>query len=363
MKKKFLTLSLLTSVLLPKVVHAEDNDVPKFGGYVIGKYAYNDDEAVNSTLGFSLRMFRLYVKGSALKDFNYFMQMEMSGAHDNNSGPRVLDAYGEWCKFDEFQVRIGQFNRSFAFEPAISPWNVGYGDYSQATLKLVGGIDRNGEYSSVTRDVGVQIQGDLLKNNNGSHSLLHYQIGMFNGQGINHSDLNSEKDIMGGVWISPIKDLRIGAFGWLGSYTKVLNGQKLTVDRNRMSFGIDYESDWVFRSEYIVSQGGKLSSILDYEYGASKSDAWYVTAGFPITKEFILYGKWDVYRDEQTPDSRISQYGLALNWWIHNNVMLQMSYAYVDSSIIFYTQNGKTVDRNPFTKKYNLLQLQAHYRF
>ncbi len=136
------------------------NTKPTFGGYLVSKYTYIDDAALNDAAGFALRTLRVYVKGSALEDFNYFMQMDMSGVPGVNSGPRVLDAYGEWCKYSAFQIRIGQFNRSFTFEPPINPWNVGVGDYSQAVVQLVGGADRCGESSSVTRDTGAQSQGD-----------------------------------------------------------------------------------------------------------------------------------------------------------------------------------------------------------
>ncbi len=371
MKHLFYFLPFILSIALPCSVKAEqshsespteEQSKPTFGGYVIGKYAYYDDPTLNQTAGFSLRTLRLYVKGSALTDFRYFMQMDMSGAPGVNSGPKVLDAYGEWCKYDALQLRIGQFNRSFTFEPPINPWDVGFGDYSQAVLKLVGGADRNGEHSSVTRDAGAQIQGDILSLG-GSRPLLHYQIGVFNGQGINQVDLNEQKDIIGGVWISPLDDLRIGAFAWRGSYSKELDGELITVDRNRWSVGVDYESDWVFRSEYIASEGGKLTSMVDYENCSLLADGWYVTLGAPIADNMKLYGKWDVYRDERSADSQISIYGLALNWWLHKDVMMQFNYGYVDSNNISYVISDSNVERLCSSKRYNQLQLQAHFRF
>jgi hypothetical protein len=40
------------------------------------------------------------------------------------------------------------------------------------------------------RDQGLQIQGELLKIGNDSHHLFQYQLGVFNGQGINNKDAN-----------------------------------------------------------------------------------------------------------------------------------------------------------------------------
>ena len=66
--------------------------------------------------------------------------------------------------------------------------------YSQPISKLAGFSDRTGEQSSNGRDIGLQIQGDFLKNQAG-RNLLHYQIGVFNGEGMNQKDRDNRKDI------------------------------------------------------------------------------------------------------------------------------------------------------------------------
>lgn len=43
---------------------------------------------------------------------------------------------------------------------------------------------------------------------------------MFNGQGINTKDVDNQKDIIGGLWVMPISGMRLGAFGWTGSYAR-----------------------------------------------------------------------------------------------------------------------------------------------
>ena len=66
--------------------------------------------------------------------------------------------------------------------------------------------------SSGGRDIGIQVSGDVLPNSNG-RKLLHYQVGVYNGEGINTADKDNRKDIIGGLWVMPVKGLRIGAFG------------------------------------------------------------------------------------------------------------------------------------------------------
>ena len=43
-------------------------------------------------------------------------------------------------------------------------------------------------------------------------------------------DVDQRKDVIGGVWVAPVKGLRIGAFGWTGSYAR--KGTWTEVDAN-----------------------------------------------------------------------------------------------------------------------------------
>ena len=95
--------------------------------------------------------------------------------------------------------------------------------------------DRTGERSSGGRDIGIQFQGDLFPNANGRR-VFHYQIGVYNGEGVNTKDYDNRKDIIGGIWVMPIKGLRIGAFGWTGSRGQMLDpitNKTRSVEKNR----------------------------------------------------------------------------------------------------------------------------------
>jgi hypothetical protein len=89
------------------------------------------------------------------------------------------------------------------------------------------------------RDQGLQIQGELFKIGNDLHHLFQYQLGIFNGQGINHKDANKGKDIIGNIKVQPIKGLLIGASAWNGKYT----ADGVTVDRKRWAVGATYDVD------------------------------------------------------------------------------------------------------------------------
>ena len=333
----------------------------KFGGYVVGKAAFNDqdlDGKNESHASFDLRYARAYVDGKVW-DFNYKLQVELCGVAggSDEKGARVLDAWAEWARYKAFAVKFGQFKRGFTFENPMNPWDIGFGAYSQAVNRLAGMTDRAGEHASNGRDLGLQVQGDLFRSRKDGHEWLHYQIGVFNGQGINHADRNSRKDIIGGIWVAPVKNLCIGAFGWTGDYCQTVNGRKITVDRNRMAVGVKYESRWTVRSEYVMSQGHKTSDYAVADDGSisvtgrDKADGWYATVGVPVTDRCKIYGKWDVYRDRRDRASQKSLYTIAVNYNFYKNLKLQGIYGFVED-------NSYTGD-----KHYNTAELQLYWRF
>ncbi len=351
--KRFYALLLAALLVLPACAQLklkEIASVPQFGGYLVGRAQYTNDRTSKNGGGFDLRMVRGYVKGTILKEWNYYIQLEYSGAPGVDKGVRLLDAYGEWKRFPEFSVKFGQMKRVFTFENPYSPWDTGFGNYSQLVQKLAGMSDRVGEHSSGGRDAGIVVQGDLFPAED--HRWLHYQVGVYNGQGINHSDENKQKDVIGGLWVSPTKELQIGAFGWTGRYTR----NNVTVDRNRMAYGIKYEGDWTVRAEYATSQGGKT----DNRFAATRADAWYVSVGAPLCKKLKAYAVWDVYRDEKTSDTQNALYTLALNYRLWKNLMIQGTYSYTDGSQAAYSDTG---ERSVSKNNYHTAMLQLYVRF
>ncbi len=328
----------------------------KFGGFVIGRAAFNDRDlstANKSHSNFDLRLVRGYVDGKIL-NFQYKLQLEYEGyGGTSEKGPHIVDAWGEWQKFKFFRIKVGQFKRCFTFENPLNPWDISFGGYSQLSDKLAGMNDRNGEHSSGGRDGGIQIQGDLLPSRKDGHGFVHYQFGVYNGQGINHNDVNNHKDLIGSFAINPIKDLSIAFFGWHGKYTS--NG--ITVDRNRMAWGLKYVGPFTVRAEYGVSEGHKIS---DYtapgmlKPGTSdKADAWYAMAAVPVTKDKKLkvQGKWDVYRDGKTWANAKRIYAAGAEYYFTKNFKLQGNYS-------FTCDRSTTLDSH-----YNAFDLQLYWRW
>lgn len=318
--------------------------MPKFGGYIVGKYDWNDRAGQQTNGGFDLRFLRLYLDGNCFQDFYYKVQLELAGQPGNDKGARILDAFVEWQKYKPFKVKFGQFKRPFTFEDPMHPWSVGIGSYSQLTTKFSGMSDRVGEHSCGGRDIGVQLQGDLFPSKKDGHSFFHYQVGVFNGQGINHSDKNKSKDVIGGLWLSPVKELQIGGFLWSGvytneSYTGAVNTLK-EADRNRWGIGAKYDGLITARAEYVFSQGKSVTNTLL----GNKADAWYATLGVPIMKKLTAFGRWDCYRDNKEWSHLKTNWGASLNYSLCKNLMLQGNYTFTNDRSASIGKNYNTID-------------------
>lgn len=310
----------------------------KLSGYGMVQYQGLDKENAEEN-SFQLRLVRLALEGRIQQDWYWKMQLQINGNVSSlNASPRVVDVFAEWQKYQYFMVRAGQFKRPFTFENPMHPITQGFMSYSQPISKLAGFADRTGEQSSNGRDIGLQIQGDFLKNQAG-RNLLHYQIGVFNGEGMNQKDRDNRKDIIGGVWVMPIQGLRVGAFGWTGSRASV--GAK-----NRYALSAEYaKDDWTFRSEYVHSQG-----YAENRDKGDKADGWYALCIAPvISNKLYAKARYDCYRDQKTWDSSKTFYEVGANYMFNKNVQLNLEYA--------------RVNERATHQSYNLVDVELDFRF
>ena len=321
--------------------------VPKFGGYIVGTYKYNSQEGKNGGDGFGLRYLRLYLDGTVLKDFKYRVQMNVSGEPGSKNGARVIDAFISWQKWAPLGIKLGEYKRCFTFENPMNPWDIASGDYTQLTKHFtgMGGDLYQGAANSGGRDLGVQIYGDAFKVGKTQHYLLHYQAGIYNGQGINTSDKDKEKDYISTVQLHPLKGLYVGVFGWSGSF---FDGAQSNYFK-RWAAGVSYEGFFSARAEYarnIYADGADTHGL------GQKSDAWYIRMGIPTWRWLRVNLGYDAYRkDMSTWTSLNSIYSLGLQARPHKNLQFQLQWNYCHN-------NASGVD-----KDYHQLWTQAYIRF
>ena len=362
----------------------------KLSGYGMTQYQYSGQKNAESN-SFNIRMARISLEGRIAGDFYWKTQIHLNGNTSNlGSSPRMVDLFAEWQKYEYFKVKIGQFKNPFTFENPMHPIDQGFMGYSQNVSKLAGFSDRAGEHASNGRDIGLQLQGDFLKNANG-RNLLHYQVGVFNGQGINTKDVDNQKNVIGGVWLMPVSGMRIGAFGWTGSYARKGNWTETFADptssvtpgatkeithtnevrslnQNRYAFSFEYKKDgWIVRSEYIHSTGKAFAKSLTSFNDANSKDCSLnekignkaqgvyglviaPLAQLPKNSRIDIKARYDMYQPNGKSNMQKTQYEAGLNFHIGKRFSILTEYALV---------NDKTLAKH----NYSMADAEVCFRF
>lgn len=371
----------------------------KLSGYGMTQYQYSGQKDAESN-SFNIRMARIALEGRIAGDFYWKTQIQFNGNTSTlGSSPRMVDLFAEWQKYEYFKVKIGQFKNPFTFENPMHPIDQGFMGYSQNVSKLAGFSDRAGEHASNGRDIGLQFQGDFLKNANG-RNLLHYQIGVFNGQGTNTKDVDNQKNIIGGVWVMPVSGMRIGAFGWTGSYARkgtwnddeqgniiyekdaagnsvldkdgkpvkeTFSGTR-NLNQNRYAFSFEYKKDgWTVRSEYIHSTGKAFAkSITNFNDANAKDCNLNAKIGdkaqgvyglviaplaqLPKNSRIDVKARYDMYQPNGKSNMQRTQYEAGLNFHIGKRISILTEYALI---------NDKTLAKH----NYSMADAEVCFRF
>ena len=344
----------------------------KLSGYGMIQYQYSGQKNAESN-SFNIRMGRIALEGRIADDFYWKTQIQFNGNTSNlGSSPRMVDLFAEWQKYEYFKVKVGQFKNPFTFENPMHPIDQGFMGYSQNVSKLAGFSDRAGEHASNGRDIGLQLQGDFLKNANG-RNLLHYQIGVFNGQGINTKDVDNQKNVIGGVWVMPVSGMRIGAFGWTGSYARkgewteivrvpfgtnfdqvriITHPDYRKLNQNRYAFSFEYKKDgWTVRSEYIHSTGKAFAkSITNFNDANAKDCSINKKIGdkaqgvyglviaplaqLPKNSRIDIKARYDMYQPNGKNNMQKTQYEAGLNFHIGKRITILTEYALVNDKTL-----------------------------
>ena len=172
---------------------------------------------------------------------------------------------------------------------------------------------------------------------------MHYQVGLYNGEGINAKDKDNKKDVIGGFWIMPISGVRIGAFGWTGTRAEV--GRK-----NRYALSAEYDkNEYTFRMEYVHSQGlGADLSLGD------KADGFYAFGIVPVVKSKLhAKARYNMYRPAKKWSSSKTMYEVGMNYFFTKNLQMNVEYARVNDRTII----------NPDKHNYNFFDAELDFRF
>lgn len=86
-------------------------------------------------------------------------------------------------------------------------------EYSMAVCRLMGFTDVCG-VNATGRDLGAQLYGGLIDRD--GYNILNYNVGVFNGEGINIKDKNKSKDVVARLMVQPLRALSFAGYYYWG---------------------------------------------------------------------------------------------------------------------------------------------------
>lgn len=244
-------------------------------GYLQGGFSWDTD--AGST--FYLRRARVSLSGDFAKEkFDYRLQVDMAGS------PKICDLYVRYKPFNELNAQIGQFKLPFSLENELyGPTKFEFIEYSYLTTYLARNNDKYDGIAATGRDMGFQLYGGFIKRD--GYSIINYNVGLYNGAGINSKDNNKSKDFIARLIVKPIEGLSIsGSY----MYSEVVHGGNQYMKAPRWAVGAIYDvRHWIVRSEFAQA-----------DFGGNTTNAFYALAGYHFEKPWSVAARYEFINDK-----------------------------------------------------------------
>lgn len=291
--------------------------LPRISGYIQLRYLWDDADRSS----FSVHRARFMLKGDIAKQIDYCLQVEFA------SKVQIVDAFVQYKPFRQLNVKAGQYKIPFSIENTeYAPLKFEFIDYPMALRKLMGFNEVvGGETLSATgRDMGLTLYGGFGKRDD--HDLVRYDLGIFNGSGINKRDDNRSKDIVARLSIHPVAGLTLSGSYYWGEYGKAY------LKRQRYAVGVCYDrGPVVVRSEWV---GGKTGIVATETAPANdlNSDGWYAMVGWRATRSLVPVARYESFyaNSDVRSDTRQTNYTVGLSWQPLKQLRCQLNYTYED---------------------------------
>lgn len=314
---------------------------PKVSGFVQGMYEMEigDNSLISNTM--RIRRARLSVSGNLNRIVSYKLQGDLCNS------PALVDAFIKFKFRPEIALQAGQFKTPFTLESQINPVDLEIIDYSEEISQLAGykDVSTDGEIGKnlkLGRDIGLMLSGGLIhvERNNDKFNIIEYNLGVFNGNGINCLDKGNAKDIVGRIDIHPmLRNLTLSGSLYYGS---LFGNDSINLARQRWSAGLQYnDGHFVFRGEYIGSTSGKLAAdTLGYAYSDEfRSNGYYAVFGycFKMKKEgrfeeqkLMPVVRFDHFNQDMSNETKpANYYTVGLNYWPFKAVNVKVNYSLI----------------------------------
>jgi len=276
----------------------------KISGYIQVGYEWVEDNASS----FYIKRARFKVDGDLWKDkLDYCLQIEFAS-------PKIVDAYVRFKPMTQLNVQFGQFKIPFSIENTeYPPLKAEFIEYPMVLSKLVRMNDVCG-ISSTGRDIGGQLYGSLFKRD--GYNILSYNVAVMNGAGINRTDSNKSKDLVGRLMVRPVKNLLLSAsYMW----SEMPIDDNPYAEASRYGFGAMYDCErFIVRSEYVVGRTAGVDA-----HGA------YVTAGYRFDSPFTALARWEFFDENKAMSGyRQVNYSVGVDYQPLKYLRMQLNYTF-----------------------------------
>jgi len=193
---------------------------------------------------YDIRRARLKINGNISNEFSYKLSFEFQG----NDNQKLVDAFGNYVFNPGFEIRFGQFKMPFSRE-----WQIKDSDFSFAERSI-------GFSLQPGRDIGLMIGGQFFD------KTFSYNIGAFNGDGIDGSSRGNQKDdpeLAARLLIQPFSLCKIPVLPGFFSGISYTEGR---IDLTNVS--VDVKSTGMIgtnRSLYILNSNTKFGVLLEVD--------------------------------------------------------------------------------------------------
>lgn len=297
--------------------------IPRISGYVQAGYEWSDGSS-----SFFIKRVRLDLRGDIARKLDYRVQLEFA------SSPKIVDAYLQYRPFRQLNFKLGEYKIPFTIENTdYVPLKFELIEYPLALQRLmgfaepiggryVGGAMQGGETLKDTgRDMGLTLHGSFFPC--GERALLSYDVGVFNGAGINLRDNNRSKDVVARLTLRPVRGLTLSGSWYGGEYGADC------LERQRVSAGVCYDRGrGVLRGEWIGGRTG-YAATEEYAAGTFDSSGWYVLGGVRLTPTLMPVVRYDtLLPDTASDDSRQTNWTAGILWCPVKPLRCQLNYTY-----------------------------------
>ena len=271
-------------------------------GYLQTRFEHfeNSKDGTATVDRFFVRRARLSIGAKPSNDLAVKVSAELSGT------VHLKDAFLTWYPYHSDQVglnvSVGQMNWPFGYEVPTSSSVRETPERALWSRKLFDG----------ERDLGLKLAS-------ARGAPLEWEIGVFNGSGLNKSDTNEAKDLVGRIRIQPTPTLDVGVSGYFGEGYTAAQGENPAQSWVKNRYGVD--AQWflpglTFKGEYVAARERRR-----------KPSGWLAQGGLNLSQKDVLVVRFDTYDDDGLDKfGRIDTWNVGLIRYLDPNLRVKAFY-------------------------------------